>query len=481
MYKKSREKNKALKDDKKITKLASNVSFYLDKKRNKIITFLSKNDKKEVNRKLSRKIYNAVPDKETKLYTKRKKYQRTSQRRRFHYNKKTQNKFQLWCGKTAFVFGNIKISRFGLASILFIMLALASGSFALASNFDNIIPIDIKDENKKTIIYLTYGENTFEIETECKTVEEVILENDIFIDENDFVVPSLDSNIYNKMHIKINQNFPVQIIKDKESITINISKGTVKNALAKAGIEYDDNDLIVPHLNTQLSANLNIKYDKVDIVNIKEEIVIEYEVEYGETSTVLSGMYAITQKGKEGILEVTTAVTYINDIEESREIILEEVIKEPVSKIILNGTATKRAGETSSGGDDYDSIQVTNPNQQETNPSIPAGPGSYVEKVVAHVTAYTHTGSTTATGTWPRSTRTLENPGSSAVVPGTFPYGTLFYIPGYGYAIAEDTGGFRHDPDRWNQLDLFMNTEEECRSWGRRRQWTIYVLRRGYP
>ena len=61
-----------------------------------------------------------------------------------------------------------------------------------------------------------------------------------------------------------------------------------------------------------------------------------------------------------------------------------------------------------------------------------------VEKVVYadYVTAYTHTGHRTATGTYPRI-------GTVAVDPDKIPYGTKLYIPGYGYGRTEDTGAFR--------------------------------------
>ena len=52
-------------------------------------------------------------------------------------------------------------------------------------------------------------------------------------------------------------------------------------------------------------------------------------------------------------------------------------------------------------------------------------------------------------------------------------------MKGYGYGKAQDTGAFRNykraDGTPVNQLDLFMNTEKECRRWGRKRNVTVLV------
>lgn len=71
------------------------------------------------------------------------------------------------------------------------------------------------------------------------------------------------------------------------------------------------------------------------------------------------------------------------------------------------------------------------------------------------VTAYTHTGSTMANGEYPHV-------GACAVDNSLHKFGTKFDIPGYGKAVAKDTGGGvcgKH-------LDVFFNSEDECISWG---------------
>ena len=65
----------------------------------------------------------------------------------------------------------------------------------------------------------------------------------------------------------------------------------------------------------------------------------------------------------------------------------------------------------------------------------------------------------TATGTKPQV-------GTAAVDPRIFPFGTRFIVPGYGYAVARDTGGAvdgRH-------IDLVTPTCREAFRWGTRRE-----------
>lgn len=86
-------------------------------------------------------------------------------------------------------------------------------------------------------------------------------------------------------------------------------------------------------------------------------------------------------------------------------------------------------------------------------------------------TAYTG-GSLTAMGLKPvRDPLSLS---TIAVDPSVIPLGTKVYIPGYGYAIASDTGGLI----KGNIIDLYMNSEVECINWGRR-SVTLHIV--AYP
>jgi len=61
--------------------------------------------------------------------------------------------------------------------------------------------------------------------------------------------------------------------------------------------------------------------------------------------------------------------------------------------------------------------------------------------------------------------------GIIAVDPRVIPLGTRIYIPGYGEALAADTGGWI----KGNRIDLCFETYEECFRWGKRRI-KIYLI-----
>ncbi len=61
------------------------------------------------------------------------------------------------------------------------------------------------------------------------------------------------------------------------------------------------------------------------------------------------------------------------------------------------------------------------------------------------------------------ATGTIAKTGTIAVDTRIFPFGTHFYVPGYGYGIGSDTGSYiqgRH-------IDIAMNSCHDALTWGR--------------
>ena len=129
----------------------------------------------------------------------------------------------------------------------------------------------------------------------------------------------------------------------------------------------------------------------------------------------------------------------------------EEVTREPVTQVVLQGTKQRAVAAVASAGEGV--LSLSDGTQL-----------SYRAVYSGTATGYTHTGHNTATGTVPAY-------GTIAVDPSVIPLGTRMYIPGYGYGVARDTGG----AIKGTRIDLFFDSYAQAIRWGRR-SVTIYIL-----
>ncbi len=98
-------------------------------------------------------------------------------------------------------------------------------------------------------------------------------------------------------------------------------------------------------------------------------------------------------------------------------------------------------------------------------PKVDAGQIPQGRKLRVGSTAYCLRGYT-ASGTY-------VGPGTIAVDPRVIPLGTRVYVPGYGYAVARDTGGAIIG----NKIDVWLPSLGQCYQWGYRHV-TITILDR---
>lgn len=177
-----------------------------------------------------------------------------------------------------------------------------------------------------------------------------------------------------------------------------------------------------------------------------QSISIPYNVYKNHTCSVWEGQRRVRQEGLPGIRNVTTEITYIGGVEQSREVVEESMLLQPVNAIVDVGTG--RLGALT---------DVTSPYFH------------YVRRVRMEATAYT--AGFGCTGKRPgdpgyritASGRRVEH-GIVAVDRRVIPLGTRLYVEGYGFAIAADVGG----AIRGYRIDLFMESLQDALRFGRR-------------
>ena len=265
--------------------------------------------------------------------------------------------------------------------------------------------------------------------------------------------------------LEIKRSFGVTVIADGKSNDVQIASGTVKDAVARAGIKLGENDETDPALDSELTNGMEISVLRIEYKERTETVKVPFDTVTKRTPDLYVDQTKVSVKGVDGEKKVTYKDKYVNGDLDSSETVNEEVTKQMVTEVILKGRVKRVKSIKLKTHTPISELKVPSRVQLNAN----GVPKNY--KKIVDGTAY-YGGTGTASGRKPM-------PGHIAVNPKQFPYGTELYIVSldgkfvYGYCIAADTGGFAKRNSC--TVDLYMNTYEECCAWGYRGV-RIYVL-----
>jgi len=306
---------------------------------------------------------------------------------------------------------------------------------------------------RKTVVINIDGEEQTFV-TYKGTIKDVLQENDIIVNEKDKVQPALNEKLSENDRINIKKAVKVQLVTKDKTIEIETAEDTIhemigmeEEALKEQGIEFKEGvDEITPALDTKIEKDLTIQLVKVEVVSEVATEAINFDVITQEDESLDVGVEEIVQDGAIGEKEITYEVIKKDGKEISRDIVSSKVTKEPVNKIVAEGT--RRVLASRNGNLEYQDV------------------------IYCEATAY-YSGTITATGTAP-----VYNPSgisTIAVDPRVIPLGSLVYVEGYGKAIAADTGGAING----NIVDVFVDSYDTAINWGRKYGLAVYIL--AYP
>lgn len=296
------------------------------------------------------------------------------------------------------------------------------------------------------------------VETYKETVSEVLSENGITIAAKDKIDRENSEVLNKKDKIEIITAVPVEVTADGAVYSFMTAEKTVKALLETEGIALNEVDKLSASLEDPIESGMKLSIVRVTSEIVYEALPIEFAVQENKDSSLLKGKTEVKQEGSAGERKITKERTYEDGVLVSEVEVSNEVVTAPVDKVIAIGTkvpepvvvVAKAATTVASRGG-----------------STPSGL-SYSSSMRVTATAYAGDG-ITATGTVP--VRNASGWSTIAVDRNVIPMGTRVYVENYGYAIAEDVGG----AIKGNIIDVFMNSESDAISWGRRTV-TIYIL-----
>lgn len=245
---------------------------------------------------------------------------------------------------------------------------------------------------------------------------------------------------------------------DDQTIKYHSGKRTVGEVLEEAGVTLEKVDRIEPSLETALTEEVKeIKVYRVTYKDLEpEKKETPMTVSISENPEMGFGTFTKTQEGKSGQNLVKERIRYENGLEVGRESVSEEVI-EPVieTKIEVGPMTTLGLPKGMVPGTITGNVNVIESESDEITGTL--NKEGFAGNMMVSATAYTATGNSTASGTWPQSGRTIATWSG-------IPFGTKVYIPALnGIYVVEDRGGAVTQ----GIIDIYMDSEGECVSWGR--------------
>lgn len=259
------------------------------------------------------------------------------------------------------------------------------------------------------------------IRTAAPTVGEALWEVGIHLFEGDIVVPSAVDPLLGVGSISIERSRPLTIHVDGETLETRAIGDNVGQALAQAGLSLIGLDFTRPALDEPLPEDGDIRVVRVEERVEVEEKPVPFETTYQPIDDLEIDNQRVIENGAYGVLANRVRVRLEDGEETQRFVESDWLAREPEPRVIGYGT------------------QII-PRSMNTDD----GPIEYCRAVSMYATSY----SPSRAGVSPdaknfgiTASRKPLTRGLVAIDRSLIPFGTLMYVPGYGFAEAADTGG----------------------------------------
>ncbi|MDE2573547.1 MAG: DUF348 domain-containing protein [bacterium] len=287
--------------------------------------------------------------------------------------------------------------------------------------------------------------------TSAATVGQMLAESGIHPGAQDVVEPAPPTEVTPDMQVRYEPAVQVTVVSGSIRYNVETTGPTVGDVLRHEGVALGAYDRVTPRPSDPVRAG-----QQIDIVRITEWTqtmtrAVPPPVEHRISYRMKPGKVRVLAAGRPGQEVVTLRYIQRADRPLTTKVASRTLTVKPKARVVAEGVGEwDRFRSLASRGGSF------------------AGTIAY-RAILMEATAYTPycagCNGYTATGQH-------AGYGIVAVDPNVIPLGTKLFIPGYGPAIAGDTGG----AIRGNRIDLGYESHAEAMSFGRR-AITVYVLR----
>jgi uncharacterized protein YabE (DUF348 family) len=293
------------------------------------------------------------------------------------------------------------------------------------------------------------------IDSQAADVAGLLSEAGVTVAAGDLVFPSRDTKVSAGMSVVVRHAIPVTLVLGETEETLSVVGKTVADALVAAGIDPEATAGVTPALTTQIKPGMRItapdSFARISTVSTD----VPFPVHERPDGTLRKGARRVVKHGTPGSVMRVYRSLVVGGVEGPSTLTAETVVHKPVAQIVAVGT-----------GDGSTRRQLAVAQVPAKLVRASKEPDGRRVQVVATAYSAEEPGASDGTVLGPHCER-----GIIAVDPDVIPLGSHVYVPGYGYAMAADTGGMING----RHVDLCFNSVAEVNSWGKR-YLTVIVL-----
>lgn len=205
--------------------------------------------------------------------------------------------------------------------------------------------------SRKVTVKLTVDGETKDVVMVGGTISDLLKQEGITLGEKQHVNHDLNEYLTDGMEVKILYSFSVEVECDGKTQKQETEAETVEDVLKELNITLGKDDRVTPAVTAAVTDNMRIVVNRVTFDTVVEKETIEYETIREDDSSLTQGQEQVSVSGENGEKEVTYKVTYVDGVEDTREATDEKIIKEAVNEVIKVGTkAASSAGNSGSSG-----------------------------------------------------------------------------------------------------------------------------------
>jgi uncharacterized protein YabE (DUF348 family)/3D (Asp-Asp-Asp) domain-containing protein len=235
----------------------------------------------------------------------------------------------------------------------------------------------------------------------------------------DLVDPPIHAPVVAGMSVNVKHAKAITLLLGTEEHTIYTQRVQLKEALADIGMTLSSEDRIEPGPDTLVAEGMRAKLVRVGGREFIERETVTKKTEFKADANLTGNSYRVVQ-GHDGVRTRSYRVVIEDGMEREKKLIKETFEREPVATVIYYP-----AGSAQPTGLPDGNINVKGVNRVYATWYNAASSGKPLNDPGYGITA---------------SGRPLVK-GIVATDPKVIPMGTRLYIPGYGFAVAGDTGG----------------------------------------